>query len=146
MFIYKRRLPMKQPYTIKRYQMTQKLSAICLRKASNNEQSPNSIVSNKRSWNHKSILMQTRKLTAKLMYKIMNEKQICNTATNDKHWITGSWLGTGTYTMWRGCVGSLVCTYHLKDIVFLKNRLQTICSILSMFRVVRVLIKIDRIF
>ena len=27
----------------------------------------------------------------------MNEKQICNTQTNENHWITGSWLGPGTY-------------------------------------------------
>ena len=36
----------------------------------------------------------------------MNEKQICNTQTNDNHWITGSWLGTSTYMFFkeaRGC-------------------------------------------
>ena len=29
--------------------------------------------------------------------KKMNEKQTLNTSTNDNNWITGSWLGTGTY-------------------------------------------------
>ena len=66
-------------------QMTQKLTAIGHRTAFNNEQSPYRIVSYKRPRNHKCKTTQTRKLTAYLMYKKMNEKQICNTATNDNH-------------------------------------------------------------
>ena len=48
------------------------------------------------------VTIKMRQRTAKLMYGQINvqtneRKQICNTATSDNHWITGSRLGTGTY-------------------------------------------------
>ena len=57
-----------------REQLTQKLTTIGDLMAFNNEQNSYLIVSYKRPWNDKCKTIQTRKLMARIMFKIMNEK------------------------------------------------------------------------
>ena len=61
--------------------MKHKLTAIGYHTAFNNEQSSNRKVSDTRPQNDKCKTTKTRKLTANLKKRIMNE----NTTTNDKH-------------------------------------------------------------
>ena len=76
-----------------RDQMTQKLTTIGHCMAFNNWQSPYHTFSYRKPRNDKCKSIQTRKLiNNQIMCKIMNKKQICITATNYNHWITGSWL------------------------------------------------------
>lgn len=42
---------------------------------------------------------QNEKTIGQFMYKMINQKQIWSTETNDKLWSTDSWLGLGTYRM-----------------------------------------------
>ena len=64
------------------------------------EQSPYRIVSYRRPRNDKCKTFYNSNEKTNVLINVqkkMNEKQICNTAPNDNHWITGSRLGTGTY-------------------------------------------------
>ena len=89
-------------------QTKQKWTTIGHRTAFNNEQSAYRIVSYKTHRNDKCKTIHTRKLPAQFMHKTVNKKKIYN-----NHWITRSWLRTGTYRIWRDLTFSGHPTHHL---------------------------------